>query len=84
MEDAVPNLTIKSIPDEIYQRLKHSASEHRRSINQEVIVCLERSLLGKRIEPSAFLTRVDALREKIALPPLTEKILRSAKSAGRP
>lgn len=76
----MPNLTIKSIPDEIYQRLKQSASEHRRSMNREVIVCLERSLLSKRIEPSAFLARVDALREKIALPPLTEKILRAAKS----
>lgn len=80
----MPNLTIKSIPDEIYQRLKHSASEHRRSINQEVIVCLERSLLSRRVEPGAFLARIDALREKIALPPLTEKILRSAKSTGRP
>lgn len=80
----MPNLTIKSVPDELYQRLKQSAFEHRRSMNREVIVCLERSLLSKRIEPGAFLARVDALREKIALPPLTEKILRAAKSAGRP
>ncbi|MGB4781179.1 FitA-like ribbon-helix-helix domain-containing protein [Candidatus Methylomirabilis sp.] len=80
----MPNLTIKSVPDELYQRLKQSASEHRRSMNREVIVCLERSLLSKRIEPGAFLARVDALREKIALPPLTEKILRAAKSTGRP
>ena len=80
----MPSLTIKSIPDELYQRLKQSASEHHRSMNREVIVCLERFLLSRRIEPGAFLARVDALREKVALPPLTEKILRSAKSAGRP
>lgn len=80
----MPNLTIKSIPDELYQRLKQSASEYRRSINREVIVCLERSLLSRRIKPGTFLARVDALREKIALPPLTETILRSAKSTGRP
>ncbi|MBI2883295.1 MAG: Arc family DNA-binding protein [Candidatus Methylomirabilis oxyfera] len=80
----MPNLTIKSVPDELYQRLKQSASEHRRSMNREVIVCLERSLLSRRVEPGAFLARVDALREKISLPPLTEKILRSAKSTGRP
>ncbi|WP_337287065.1 Arc family DNA-binding protein [Candidatus Methylomirabilis sp.] len=80
----MPNLTIKGIPDKLYQRLKQSASEHRRSMNREVIVCLERSLLSRRIEPGAFLAQVDALREKMALPPLTEKILRSAKSAGRP
>lgn len=83
-EATMPSITIKSIPNELYERIKQSATEHRRSINSEVIVRLERSLLSKRIEPGTFLARVDALREKIALPPLTENILRASKSAGRP
>ena len=80
----MPSLTIKSIPEELYKRIKQSATAHRRSINSEVIIHLERSLLSKRIEPGAFLARVDTLRERVALPPLTEEILRAAKSAGRP
>lgn len=60
----MPNLTIKSIPDELYQRLKKSASEHRHSMNREVIVCLERSLLSRRIEPG-FVFSVFRVRLRI-------------------
>lgn len=34
-------LTVKKIPDEVYERLKHSAKMNRRSMNSEAIVCLE-------------------------------------------
>ena len=34
-------LTLKNIPDEVYQRLRASAEAHRRSLNSEAIVCLE-------------------------------------------
>ncbi|HLC25896.1 MAG TPA: Arc family DNA-binding protein [bacterium] len=77
-------LTIKNIPKELYERIRQRASEHRRSINSEVIVCLERSLLSRRLEPAELLARVDALRERVNLPPLTEDFLRAAKSGGRP
>ncbi|MFA5800079.1 MAG: Arc family DNA-binding protein [Candidatus Peribacteraceae bacterium] len=80
----MPAITIKNIPDELYQRLKRSAAAHRRSINSEVIVSLERTLANKRADLGALLTRVDDLREKVALPPLTEEILRAAKDSGRP
>lgn len=80
----MPTITIKSIPDELYQRLKQNAVEHRRSINSEVIVCLERTLKGKRVNPEAILVRAAKLRRRLALPPLTESLLRAAKSGGRP
>jgi len=35
------SITIKNIDPELYERLKRQATEHRRSINNEVIVCLE-------------------------------------------
>ncbi|MGC8703572.1 MAG: FitA-like ribbon-helix-helix domain-containing protein, partial [Thiomonas sp.] len=38
-------LTLKNIPDEVYQRLKTSAEIHRRSLNSEAIVCLESVLI---------------------------------------
>ncbi|HEX3528873.1 MAG TPA: Arc family DNA-binding protein [Thermoanaerobaculia bacterium] len=77
-------LTVKGVPEGLYERLKQSAAESHRSINSEVIVCLERSLLSQRIDPEAFLARVDTLQRKIALPPLTDELLRKAKSEGRP
>jgi len=77
-------VTLKSIPDDLYERIKQSATENRRSINSEIIVRLERSLKSKRVDPEAFLARVDMLRNRVGLPPLTEKILKEAKEAGRP
>ncbi|HRV79370.1 MAG TPA: plasmid stability protein [Thauera sp.] len=59
-------LTLKNIPDEIYQRLKASAVTHRRSLNSEAIVCLETVLLPGRIDPSERLARARALRAALA------------------
>jgi plasmid stability protein len=56
------NITLKNIPDDVYIRLKASAESHRRSINSEVIVCLEAVLLPVRISPSERLARARALR----------------------
>ena len=80
----MPTITVKSIPAELYERLKQNAAENQRSINCEVIVCLERSLNGKKVNPEAVLARAGQLRRQLALPPLTEKLLRVAKSSGRP
>lgn len=55
-------LTLKNIPDDVYQRLKASAETHRRSLNSEAIVCLEAVLLPGRADPSERLARARALR----------------------
>ena len=34
------NLTIKNMPDRLYEQLKRRAAENHRSLNQEVIFCL--------------------------------------------
>jgi plasmid stability protein len=36
-------MTIKDIPDSVHRQLKRQAVRHHRSLNQEVIVCLERA-----------------------------------------
>ena len=59
-------LTLKNVPDNVYDRLKWSAETHRRSINSEAIVCLEAVLVPARISPNERLARARALREKVS------------------
>ena len=80
----MPTLTIKGLPDALYARLKARAEAQRRSLNSEILVCLEQALGGEpMIDARARLARADAVREKLRVPPLTEAVLRKAKSAGR-
>ncbi len=58
-------LTIKNIPDTLYEQLKFAADLHRRSINSEVLVCLEQALIAKKINPNDRLKRIEQLRSSI-------------------
>jgi plasmid stability protein len=77
-------LTIKNIPEKLRQRLKQSAAQHRRSINGEAISCLEKALVGDRVDPEDFLARARALRARMPRVLITERDLRAAKNQGRP
>ncbi len=82
----MPTLTIKGIPEDLYERLKQSATAHRRSLNSEVLVLLESALQRPRRDPAVILARADALRERLErlnVPPVTEEFLRAAKDEGR-
>jgi hypothetical protein len=80
----MPSITIKSIPEPLYQRLKHSARTNRRSLNSEALICLEGAFFPRRIDPDAFLARVDAVLKGCKLTPLTDELIRRAKNEGRP
>jgi len=75
-------LTIKNIPEKLRQQLKESARQHRRSINGEAISCLEKALVGNRVDPDEFLAR--SLRARMPRVFITPRDLRAAKSQGRP
>jgi plasmid stability protein len=53
-------VTVKNIPDELYERLKTVAQINRRSINSEIIVCIENArrlrqlTAGHRISDEEF------------------------------
>jgi antitoxin FitA len=55
-------LTLKNIPDDVYDRLKQSAVTNRRSMNSEAIVCLEAALLPNRLTSAERLARARELR----------------------
>ena len=42
------NFTIKGIPDDLYAGLKGRAAQNRRSINSELLVCLEQTGADRR------------------------------------
>lgn len=83
-ESLMPSLTIKGVPDDLLDRLRQSAEEHRRSLNGEVLHRLERSVGGAPVDPEAFLARVRRLRQRTNLPPLTDEMLEKARNEGRP
>jgi len=83
-EGLMATLTIKNVPGKLHKRLKQSATQHRRSVNSEVIACLERALLSTRIDPEEFLAHVRALRERTPDLYVTADDLRKAKNEGRP
>ncbi len=80
----MPAVTVKNIPDKLYKKLKDSAANHRRSINSEIIYCMESMLESRNIDVDRFLTEIEQLQASIKAPPLTEAFLKKAKEAGRP
>ena len=80
----MPTLTIKNIPPELYKKLKARAHEHRRSLNGEVIYCLEQVLRSTRLDPQAFLARARELRGLAANTYVTDEDLAKMKAEGRP
>ena len=58
----MPVLTIRSVPDDLYAKLKASAESSRRSLNSEAIVTLEAMLLPVQLNPSDRLIRARELR----------------------
>ena len=80
----MPALTIKNIPDELLNRLKKRAADNHRSVNSEVIVCLEGVLNTRRFDPEKHIARIEKLHEHLSLTSLTDEMLKRAKEEGRP
>jgi len=76
-------LTIKNIPEKLRKRLKESAAQHRRSMNNEAISCLESVLVSRPVDPQEFLAQVRAMREQMPRVFITDKDLRAMKNEGR-
>jgi antitoxin FitA len=78
------NVTLKNVPEGLYQRLKALAEANHRSINSEIIVCLERATSTYQVDRGEILERARLLRELTASYPITDEELRQAKADGRP
>jgi len=79
----MPALTIKNIPEDLYNELKHVAELHHRSINSEVIICLKHSLFPKKTSTEDVLSNIQALRSQIATNVVSVDEIQQAISQGR-
>jgi plasmid stability protein len=77
-------ITLKNLPDDVYERLKQSAEAHRRSLNSEAIVCLETVLIPARVNAADRLARAQALRAELAGTRFTSREIDRYKRQGRP
>ena len=75
-------LTIKRLPAELHERLKSIASRNRRSLQSEIVSCLERHV--ERIPPSQeeLLAQAARLRGKLLL--VDHGLVGGFRRSGRP
>lgn len=59
------SVTIKNIPDDLYDLLKQAASAHHRSINGEFINCLEMTLRPRPLSPAEITDSARRLRSRV-------------------
>ena len=76
-------LTLKNIPDAVYERLKASAEIHRRSMNNEAIVCLETVLVPTQISSAERLARIRAVRNTASTKKLDHRLVDKFKRQNR-
>lgn len=80
----MPTVTVKNIPEQLYERLKRLAEANRRSINSEIIVCIEQAVSSRLTNPDTVLANARRLREKTAHYAISDEEIFQAKNAGRP
>jgi plasmid stability protein len=80
----MPTITVRNIPVEVYEGLKRSANANHRSINGEIIVCIEQATGYRTVDPQATIANARQLREKTLEHRVTDDEFTQAKEAGRP
>ncbi len=84
MHNVMATLTIKNLPNDVYAALGNLAKRHRRSINSEAIVQLEKVLENTEPDNERRLERIRRLRDSLPDVWVTEEFLDFAKNEGRP
>jgi antitoxin FitA len=64
LELNMPSITVKNIPEDLYERLKQRAEASHRSINSEIIVSIEQAVRSQGGDLDGASTMTYKLREK--------------------
>ena len=78
----MPSITIKSIPPAVHERLKDIARRHHRSLQNEIIACLERHAESSARSKAELMAEAAELRDK--LPLFDHAVVDRYKRSGRP
>lgn len=76
-------VTVKNIPDHLYERLKSVADMNRRSINSEIVRCIENAVGSRRIDPGEMIENARRLRQLTSGHPIGDEEFDQAKEEGR-
>lgn len=76
-------VTFKNIPDSLYEQLKQAASAHHRSVNSELIHCLEKVFNPAPISAAELAEKALELRGRIAAKRLDTDEIDAAINQGR-
>jgi len=76
--------TVKNIPPSLYDKLKKSAEQNRRSINSEILFCIEKSVQSQVLDTNKILVKARKLREHTQAVSLTDEELIKTIEDGRP
>lgn len=75
-------ITVKNIPDDIHKSLKNVAKLNHRSLNNEIIYCLEKHLKISKIDPVSIARKAQITRSKIKHH-FTDSEIQDAKNEGK-
>jgi plasmid stability protein len=76
-------LTLKNLPDALHARLSAAARQHRRSLNNEAIVCLEAGLAAASVPVQERLREIRALRQSLGTSLFAPDEIDAFKAEGR-
>jgi len=76
-------ITVKDIPDDLYEALKKRAAAHHRSINREVIHYIEQSVRDRKMTVDEIMAEARTIHAAVGPLPISEEILSEAKNSGR-
>ena len=79
----MPTITVRDMPPGLYEKLKLSAELSHRSLNSEIIECLERGVCSRPVDPDRVLANARRLRRRTASHPITDEEFSQAKHASR-
>ena len=81
----MPSITLKNIPERLYERLKYFAKARHRSLNSEIIFNLEKSVGLAEEDPEKLRQEAKAFRERVGKKAkVTSEEIEKAINEGRP
>jgi plasmid stability protein len=79
----MPTVTLKGMPETLHRRLKSRARERGRSLNKEILSCLETAVSARRVDPETWLRRAAAARSQVR-DQISDSDMKAWRKSGRP